>query len=49
MQLKERIILLLEELGKQAFEREEVISLALLSALSGESIFLLGLPGVGFC
>lgn len=47
MQLKERIILLLEELGKQAFEREEVISLALLSALSGESIFLLGLPGVG--
>lgn len=47
MQLKERIILLLNELGKQAFEREEVIGLALLSALSGESIFLLGLPGVG--
>ena len=47
MQLKERIILLLNELGKQAFEREEVIGLALLSALSGESIFLLGLPCVG--
>lgn len=29
------------------FERDEVLALSLLSAMSGESIFFLGLPGVG--
>ena len=45
--MKDKIEKLLNALSKGAFEREEIISLALLSALSGESIFLLGLPGVG--
>lgn len=46
-EIKPRIRTLLSELGKGAYEREEVIALSLLSAVSGESIFLLGLPGVG--
>ncbi len=45
--MKEKIEELLGAMSKGAFEREEIISLALLSALAGESIFLLGLPGVG--
>ena len=47
MNIKSRIQQLLAEMCQGVFEREEVISLALLSAISGESIFLLGLPGVG--
>ena len=38
---------MLAAMSRSAFERDEAISLALLSALGGESIFLLGLPGVG--
>ena len=43
----ERIEELLKAMSTGAYEREEVIALALLSAIAGESIFLLGLPGVG--
>ena len=45
--IRERVKKLLASMGRGAFERDEAISLALLTALGGESIFLLGLPGVG--
>ena len=45
--LRERICGIIDVMCQGAYEREEVISLSLLAALSGESIFLLGLPGVG--
>ena len=38
--------MLLAELGRGTLERDEVIALSFLSAAAGESIFLLGLPGV---
>lgn len=44
--LKQRITLLLQELNKGVFEKEHPIALSLLSAIAGESIFLLGPPGV---
>ncbi|MBF0502820.1 MAG: AAA family ATPase [Candidatus Riflebacteria bacterium] len=46
MQIKDQIKSLLIELNQGVLEKEKVIALSLLSALSGESIFLLGLPGV---
>lgn len=45
--MKERINDLLQAMNTGAFEREELVALTLLSAFAGESIFLLGLPGVG--
>ncbi|MBD0399910.1 AAA family ATPase [Flammeovirga sp. EKP202] len=38
---------LLSLLGEDLHEKEDVLSLALLSAIAGESIFMLGPPGVG--
>ena len=47
MNLRQQINELIVLMGKGMYEREEVVALSLLSALAGESIFLLGLPGVG--
>lgn len=44
--LSERIGTLLKSLNRDLYEKEKVMSLSLLSAISGESIFLLGPPGV---
>lgn len=43
--VRERIEKLLELLNTDLYEKEEAISLALLSAVAGESIFFLGPPG----
>lgn len=45
--IRRHIKQLIQQMSKGAYEREEVIALSLLSAFAGESIFLLGLPGVG--
>ena len=44
---KQKIEQLIQQLCEGLYEREEVMKLALLTSLSGESIFLLGPPGVG--
>ena len=44
--LKPRIASLLHQLNERVFEKEHIVALALLSAVAGESIFLLGPPGV---
>lgn len=44
---KHRIQAILNRMKSGTFERDDALALSLLSALSGESIFLLGLPGVG--
>ena len=41
--LKPRIASLLQQLNERVFEKEHIVALALLSAVAGESIFLLGL------
>jgi len=46
MAVKERIKKLLNQLNTGIYEKEEVMALALLSSIAGESIFLLGPPGV---
>ena len=44
--MKNRIVKLLDILNERVYGKEEVMALALLSAVAGESIFLLGPPGV---
>ena len=44
--LKKRISRLLEQISHHVYEKEHTIALSLLSAIAGESIFLLGPPGV---
>lgn len=46
MTVKPKITELLKRLNDGVFEKEGVIALTLLSAIAGESIFLLGAPGV---
>ena len=45
--IRAKTIEVLEGMRQGALERDEALALFLLSALAGESIFLLGLPGVG--
>lgn len=45
-ELKLRVESLLQQLNERVFEKEHVVALSLLSAVAGESIFLLGPPGV---
>lgn len=44
--MRQRIKLLLQALGKGLYEKEEALRLGLLCAVAGESLFLLGKPGV---
>lgn len=44
--IKERLISLLNDISQGVYEKDEELKLALLAALSGESILLLGPPGV---
>ena len=46
-QLRQRVRSLLAALTTGLYEREEAVHLAFLTAVAGESIFLLGPPGVG--
>ncbi|MEO1451521.1 MAG: AAA family ATPase, partial [Bacteroidota bacterium] len=45
--IRVRMTQLIEQLCQGLYEREEPVKLALLSTVAGESIFLLGPPGVG--
>jgi MoxR-like ATPase len=47
MERREKVKNLIDQLCAGLYERDEVVKLALLSAIAGESIFLLGPPGVG--
>ncbi|MDP4954220.1 MAG: AAA family ATPase, partial [Flavobacteriales bacterium] len=46
-EVKQEVISLINYLCSGLHEREEVVKLSLLAAIAGESIFLLGPPGVG--
>ena len=45
--INKKVSQLLKSLLTGLYEREDSVALALLSAVAGESIFLLGPPGVG--
>ena len=47
--VRSKVAELLQALCQGLYERETPMKLALLSAIAGESIFLLGPPGVGKC
>lgn len=47
MELQEKIKQLIKQTSIDLYEREEVVKLCFLALLGGESIFLLGQPGVG--
>ena len=42
---QEQVRTLLQEIGKGVYEKDDLLALGLLCAISGESFFLLGLPG----
>lgn len=44
--IRERMAELLQHMGRDLYEKEQLLALALLSAVAGESLFLLGPPGV---
>ena len=44
IEIKERIKALLNEISKSIYEKEQILTMLLLSAVAGESIFLLGPP-----
>jgi MoxR-like ATPase len=46
MDIKSRISALLKSISEGIYEKDEIISLVLLSSIAGESVFLLGPPGV---
>lgn len=46
MKPNEKVALILDALNKGLIERKEAMNIALLSAVAGESVFLLGPPGV---
>jgi MoxR-like ATPase len=45
--IRQKVVALLEALCHGLYEREEPVHLSLLASIAGESIFLLGPPGVG--
>ena len=45
--IRSRVLQLLQQMSAGIYERDYALAMALLTAVAGESIFLLGLPGVG--
>lgn len=45
--IKTQMKTLIKKIGEGVWEKEDILSLALLSSIAGESIFLLGPPGTG--